>query len=96
MKMPGPAPLTPDCQVPAVVVTLPAALYSAVFSPKYQTLPCLSCAYQSSVFSIGLPCTVVTSRTTVQVTPSITLVWPVATNLSTVGSPSLTPLETQV
>ena len=96
MKSPGLAPSTPDCQLPSRVITLPALLSSAVSSPMYQTLPCLSWAYQSQVFSTGFPCTVVMSCTTVQVTPSMTLVWPVAVKTSTVGSPSFTPFDVHV
>ena len=43
---------------------------SAVSSPKYQTLPSLSWAYQSSVISTGLPPSLTTSWTTRAVTPS--------------------------
>lgn len=39
-------------------------------SPKYQTLPFESCAYQSSVTSVGLPWSRTTSRTTLARTPS--------------------------
>ena len=52
MMMPGRAPLTPPSNEPAVS-TVPS-LNSLVASPKYQTLPSRSCAYQSKVSSIGL------------------------------------------
>src|SRR5206468_3311527 len=42
MKMPGFAPWTPAIQLPEVLVTWPWASSSAVFSPKYQTLPLAS------------------------------------------------------
>ena len=77
-----------------MLVTLPAASYSFVSSPMYQTLPCLSCAYQSNVASMTLPRVVSRSRITLAVTPMICLVWPVTVYVSTVGSPSLTPTDT--
>ena len=43
--------------------------YSVVNSPRYQMFPALSWAYQSSVFSTGLPSSVTTSRTTRAVMP---------------------------
>ncbi len=43
MMNPGVAPSTPARQVPSVLTTLPFS-YSAVSSPKYQTLPYLSWA----------------------------------------------------
>ena len=42
----------------------------AVSSPKYQTLPSESCAYQSSVISLAFPWSYTTSWTTRAVTPS--------------------------
>jgi hypothetical protein len=51
--IPGSAPSTPASQEP-LSVGLPC-LYSIVCSPKYQTFPCESWAYQSLVTSIGLP-----------------------------------------
>ena len=52
--------------------TCPFLLYTAVASPKYQTLPALSGAYQSVVFSRTTPPSYSTSFTTVVVTPWIT------------------------
>src|SRR5882762_5576999 len=73
MMIPGSAPSTPASHVPAVLVTAPLA-YSAVSSPKYQTLPSASCAYQSTVFSTSALLLVTTSRTTMHLTPRITFV----------------------
>ena len=53
MAMPGSAPSTPPSNDPAVS-TVPS-LNSLVASPKYQTLPRASCAYQSVVRSSSLP-----------------------------------------
>src|SRR5262249_5050271 len=67
MMKPGWAPPTPAVQEPSVV---PAG--SCVeSSPKYQTLPWLSCAYQSSVSSISTPSSSPWSRTSTVLTPSI-------------------------
>jgi len=55
MMIPGCAPFTPHCHDPSVVFTLPRASSSAVASPRYQTLPPVSCAYQSLVRSSSLP-----------------------------------------
>src|SRR4051794_18214229 len=68
MAIPADAPSTPACQDPDVS-TLPPS-YSLVSSPKYQTLPDRSCAYQSSVSSSSVPSSLTTSCTTVVVTPS--------------------------
>jgi hypothetical protein len=57
----------------------------------YQTLPRLSCAYQSNVRSIGRPCSDTVSRTTVQVTPSTFLVRCVTTMSSVYGVVPLRP-----
>ena len=48
-------PSTPVVQVPSVLVTWPFASSSAVFSPKYQTLPRESWLYQSVVRSPRRP-----------------------------------------
>lgn len=60
----------------------------------YQTLPHLSCAYQSKVFSIALPREETTSRTTVALTPRTSLVRCVTTMSSVCGvvPSSATPL----
>ena len=61
---------------------------AVVASPKYQTLPAVSWAYQSKVFSTTLPCSsLATSWTTVVVTPATTLVRSV-TVTTLVSSPS--------
>lgn len=76
---PGCAPSTPASQDPFVEETLPSA-YSAVSSPKYQTFPNRSWAYQSNVSSARSPFAEKTwSCTTVVVTPRITFVRPVTT-----------------
>src|SRR6185503_16051592 len=72
MMMPVRAPLTPPSNEPAVS-TLPS-LYSLVTSPKYQTLPSRSCAYQSKVSSSGSLSTVTVSWTTTVSTPMTFLV----------------------
>src|SRR3954447_2533572 len=72
MAIPADAPSTPACQDPDVS-TLPPS-YSLVSSPKYQTLPDRSCAYQSSVSSSSVPSSLTTSCTTVVVTPPTTRV----------------------
>src|SRR5262245_38314215 len=74
MMMPGSAPSTPASQAPFLLATWPLT-YSAVSSPKYQTFPSESCAYQSSVSSIRSPLGVRTSScTTTQSTPITVLV----------------------
>ena len=55
MKIPARAPSRPACHEPSVVVTRPCASNSAVASPRYQTAPAASCAYQSVVRSSGWP-----------------------------------------
>src|SRR5262245_34215777 len=67
MMTPGCAPLTPLSNEP-VVSTAPS-LNSLVASPKYQTLPSRSCAYQSKVSSSGSLSTVTASWTTTVSTP---------------------------
>ena len=68
IAMPASAPSTPASNDPARVVTSPFR-YSPVCSPRYQTLPTSSCAYQSSVISTGSPFSVTVSRTTLASTP---------------------------
>ena len=68
MTTPAWAPSTPASNEPAVDTGLPSS-YSVVASPRYQTLPASSCAYQSSVTSTGSPCSVTTSWTTRAVIP---------------------------
>ena len=53
ITMPGRAPSTPASQDPSVLTTSPSS-YSAVSSPRYQTLPSASWAYQSWVSSLQL------------------------------------------
>src|ERR671921_2314400 len=73
MMTPGSAPALPASHEPSVL-TLPFFLYSLEFSPKYQTLPFLSWAYQSKVFSLSLACANTLSSTTTHFTPIICLV----------------------
>src|SRR5947207_817452 len=94
--MPARAALTPACQVPSVLVTLPCGSSSAVSSPKYQTLPALSCAYQSVVRSPRWPCTYRRSLTALHGAPWIVFVVVVALTTSREGLPSFTPLYVQV
>ncbi len=54
MTIPARAPSRPAFHEPAVLTTRPSS-YSLVFSPKYQTLPRRSCAYQSKVSSTSSP-----------------------------------------
>ena len=75
ITMPGLAPLTPVSQEPSVL-TLPLS-YSLVSSPKYQTAPSRSCAYQSQVSSTTWPFELATSWTTVVVTPAMSFVFDV-------------------
>src|SRR6476469_7016363 len=72
MMMPGSAPLTPASNEPAVSAV--PSLNSLVASPKYQTLPSRSCAYQSTVSSKGSLSTVTASWTATVSTPMIVLV----------------------
>src|SRR4051794_10196982 len=51
MKIPARAPRTPARQVPSRLDTFPEDVSVAVSSPRYQTLPLRSCAYQSLVRS---------------------------------------------
>src|SRR5262245_31332657 len=88
---PGSPPFTPASHEPSVPTSTPFA-YCLASSPKYQTLPCLSWAYQSWVSSSSPPFTNTVSITSTQVTPMRTLVeWVTSTILS--SSPaSVTPL----
>ncbi len=65
---PACAPSTPASNEPLVDTGLPFS-YSVVASPRYQTFPHRSCAYQSSVTSTGSPSSVTTSWTTLARTP---------------------------
>ena len=64
MMMPGLAPWTPAVQE-SLALTKRPCFFSSDFSPMYQTLRCLSWAYQSKVRSTGRPCSDTVSRTTV-------------------------------
>src|SRR5262249_47715795 len=88
MTMPGSASRTPACQDPDLS-TLPPGRYAAVSSPRYHTLPCLSCAYQSVVFSSNRPLCFATSVTVTAGMPSITLIRDVTWTRSTCDLPSL-------
>src|SRR3954447_18853095 len=92
MKTPAFAPSAPARQVPSRLVTLPAAFSSAVSSPKYQTLPRASCAYQSFVRSASLPRSYRRSSTSVQRTPSMTFVRLVTVKTSRPAAPSFSPV----
>src|ERR1700716_1173338 len=91
MMTPGSAPSTPASQVPAVLDTTPL-VYSLVSSPKYQTLPAVSWAYQSDVRSSSAPDTM--SRTTIVRTPRMSLVSLVTVSSIRSGSPSRLPSYT--
>ncbi len=71
--IPGWAPSTPASHEPAVLTTSPFS-YSFVSSPRYQRLPAVSCAYQSSVSSMTSPSMLTTSWTTVAVMPRMSCV----------------------
>ena len=68
MMTPGSAPSTPASKEPAVEEIVPSS-NSAVSSPRYQTLPRASCAYQSKVSSTSSPLCRTLSRTTRAVIP---------------------------
>src|SRR4051812_19320544 len=68
--MPGRAPRSPATQLPSVLLTLPCS-YSLVSSPKYQTVPVRSWAYQSSVSSFRAPSSRTVSRTSTHSTPAM-------------------------
>src|SRR5262245_49373468 len=87
MMIPDRAPFTPASQEPEVS-GVPSAAYATVSSPRYHTLPRVSCAYQSVVRSSTLPSCSATSVITVAVTPSITFVWSVTVTVSRRGWPS--------
>ena len=73
--MPALAPARPACHEPSRDSRWPFASYVAVASPKYQTLPALSAAYQSVVRSASFPLARrSTSVTTWVRTPWISLV----------------------
>src|SRR5947207_15869515 len=92
MTMPGMAPPTPACHEPEVSI-VPSS-NAAVRSPRYQTLPARSWAYQSSVLSSTVPLWVATSLTTVALTPRIVFVRSSTLTTSRWVWPSLTPLYT--
>src|SRR5690348_5515710 len=96
MKIPAVAPLRPACHVPSVLVTWPCLSSSAVCSPKYHTLPCESCVYQSVVRSLSLPRRYSMSLTTTHGAPLIVLASDVTVTTSRDGWPSLTPRYTYV
>ena len=74
MINPAIAPCTPDSHDPSLLFTFPCLSYVAVASPKYQTFPLLSAAYQSCVFSARVPSARrSTSWTTVVLTPWMVL-----------------------
>src|SRR5262245_22409516 len=72
MILPGSAPSTPPSHEPSLLVFTPS--YAVVSSPMYQSVPVSSCAYQSYVSSTIMPPERAVSRTTMQVTPMMTLV----------------------
>ena len=65
-----------------------APSYSFVSSPRYQTFPPVSCAYQSNVSSTISPSSVTVSRTTVAWMPSIIFVWSVTVTTMRCSTPS--------
>src|SRR5215204_1475108 len=95
MMIPGFAPCLPASHEPLVLNTSPC-LYSFESSPKYQTLPFLSWAYQSKVFSVSLPPAHTLSSTTTHFTPITFLVEWVAVLTSRSRFPPLLPRYTKV
>ena len=81
MMIPGLPPFTPACQESSARTRRPC-FRSREFSPMYQTLPCLSCAYQSKVRSTAVPCSDTVSRTTVHLIPRMSFVRCVTTTSS--------------
>ncbi len=84
MMMPASAPSTPASQEPDGSHSPPGSSYSHESSPRYQTFPHSSWAYQSRVSSIRSPSRETSSRTTVASMPRIVRVSPVT--VSTVRS----------
>ena len=82
-----------DARLPRALLltTVPCSLYVAVRSPKYQTVPVLSAAYQSVVFSSRIPSLYRTSWTTVVLTPWIILVHEVTVVRFSSRAPSSEP-----
>src|SRR6266545_445398 len=85
--MPACAPSTPASHDPAVVTTSPFS-YSFVSSPRYQTFPSRSWAYQSSVSSTSRPSSLTTSWTTVAAIPRISFARPVTVTSTRCTLPS--------
>src|SRR3954469_12524621 len=95
--MPARAPWAPACQEPSRLFTWPRRSSSLVASPRYQTLPCLSCAYQSSVSSATPPPLKNTrSWTTTALMPRMVFVLWVTVMTSVCRSPSFSPLYRSV
>jgi hypothetical protein len=90
MMMPGLAPFTPDFHE-SLALTKRPCFRSSEFSPMYQTLPSLSCAYQSKVSSTARPCSDTVSRTIVHVMPRIRLCLRSTTESSVCGVLPRTP-----
>jgi hypothetical protein len=84
MMIPGRAPSTPASQDPAEESS--PFRTALVASPRYQTLPLRSWAYQSKVSSTRAPSRVSVSRTTVALIPMTVRVWSVTT--TSLRSPS--------
>ncbi len=74
-------------QEPSVLTTWPFSI-SFESSPRYQTFPAASCAYQSYVSSISSPSRYTRSRTTVAVTPLTIFVSPTETSTRDRSVPS--------
>src|SRR5204863_1258066 len=70
MTTPGKAPSTPAFHEPYELVATPPEI-SWESSPKYQTFPSTSCAYQSNVSSVSDPFVGTASFTTTLRTPMI-------------------------
>ena len=88
MAIPGSAPSTPASNDPARDEIRPSS-NSAVSSPRYQTLPSPSWAYQSKVSSISSPSSVTVSRTIRAVTPfAISFVSLLTVTRTSIGLPA--------
>ena len=91
MKMPPCAASRPFRNEPSVLVTLPLAFSSAVFSPRYQTVPRLSWAYQSVVRSAKRPLRKSLSLTTAAWIPVIVFTFRFTVITSRAALPSFWP-----
>ena len=81
MWMPGTAPSRPAIHVLGAPLSCPLN-HSSGYSPRFQTLPWLSCAQKDSSCSASCPLVKSTSWTTTVRTPLITFVRSVTVNVT--------------